>query len=44
MLTDSEQERALLDFVNILKFETVSGIGPNGSYNACATWILEKCT
>jgi aminoacylase len=31
-------------FSEILKFPTISGIGPTtGSYDLCAAWILEKC-
>ena len=45
MLTDLEKESAVNDFVTILRFPTVSGAGPtNGSYDACANWLLEKCT
>ena len=40
-ITDDE---AVTYFKEILQFETVSELGPeNGSYNACAEWLLRLC-
>ena len=40
-ITDDE---AIVYFKELLQFETVSALGPdNGSYNACAEWLLKLC-
>jgi hypothetical protein len=37
-------EEAIGYFKEMLQFETVSALGPeNGSYNACAEWLLKLC-
>eukprot|EP01041_Mallomonas_annulata_P003634 gene3634-7242_t len=44
MLSEVEKQGAVDDFVEILKFPTISGIGPvNGSYDDCSQWLLNKC-
>lgn len=42
-LTNREKDDALKAFVQMLKFETVSGLAvKNGSYVKCAEWILNE--
>lgn len=37
-------EEAVVHFKEVLQFETVSALGPdNGSYDACASWLLKLC-
>jgi hypothetical protein len=37
-------EEAISCFKELLQFETISALGPeNGSYNACAAWLLKMC-
>lgn len=37
-------EKAIAYFKEILQFETVSSLGAeNGSYDACAQWLLKLC-
>ena len=44
-LTKEEEGTAINDFVHLVTFPTVSAIGPtNGSYNACAEFLMGKCT
>ena len=41
--TATEQDRAITEFIDIIKFPTVSGDGPsNGSYDNCGRWLLSK--
>lgn len=43
MLTPTERERAIESLVQLIKFPTISGSGPlDGSYNACAEWLLQE--
>ena len=44
-LTETEEKEAIEDFVTLVTFPTVSALGPtNGSYEACASFLLRKCT
>ena len=44
MLTPEDKESAINNFVQIVRFPTVSSLGPiNGSYLDCANWLLQKC-
>ena len=44
-LTKEEEGTAINDFVHLVTFPTVSAIGPtNGSYDACAEFLMGKCT
>jgi aminoacylase len=42
MFSPDECETAIQNFIEIVKFPTVSFDGPDGSYLACANWIVEK--
>lgn len=40
----AENEEAIEYFTDILKFQTISSLGPiNGSYNQCIEWLKQKC-
>lgn len=42
---ENERNDCLNDFIEILRFPTISGIGVlNGSYTECANWIVSKLT
>lgn len=41
--SSAEEETAIQDFCEFIRFETISGDGPvTGVYNRCATWLVEK--
>jgi aminoacylase len=42
ILSAEEAESAISQFQELLRFPTISGSGPTGSYDACAEWLLEN--
>lgn len=44
VLSEEENLVALSSFVEILKFKSISALGPsNGSYDQCGSWLVDKC-
>jgi aminoacylase len=43
MLSEAERASAVSQFIELIRFKTVSGDGPfNGAYSACGDWLLRK--
>jgi acetylornithine deacetylase/succinyl-diaminopimelate desuccinylase-like protein len=43
MLSQQDRQAAVSQFIELVRFKTVSGDGPlNGEYNACGNWLLQK--
>ena len=41
LLSNDEQEDAVHSLLSLIRFPTISGTGPEGSYDDCAQWILK---